>query len=76
MTILHVKSKSGPDGKVHLGDMDVGIPDAEVDVTVAVKSDLLNDVAWKTEMRKLLNELGEVHVQELPRTTLRDPWKE
>jgi hypothetical protein len=76
MTILHLKSKAGPDGKVHLGDMDVGVPHADVDITLAVNQQPVDDVAWKAEMRKLLDDLGDVHLEELPRTPLRDPWKE
>jgi hypothetical protein len=76
MTVLRLKSKAGPDGKAHLGDLDVGIPNAEIDVTVTVKPEAIDDATWKREMRRLLDDLGDVHLEELPRTPYKDPWKE
>lgn len=38
MTILHLKSKAGPDGKLRLGEMDVGVPNADVNVTLELPS--------------------------------------
>jgi len=76
MTVLHLKSKTGPDGKIRLGEMTLGIPDAEVDVTVSVTSSppITSDAAWKARMRKLLSEIGNVHVEAYPRKPMRDPW--
>jgi hypothetical protein len=68
-----LRLKSGPDGKVLV---DVGAPNAEVELTYSVKPGAYDDAAWKAEMRKLLDGMGEVHVEEYPRTPMRDPWED
>ncbi len=75
MTILHQNLKAGPDGKLHVGDIDVGVPDAEVEVTFSVRQKTMTQEQWSNEMRALLNDLGEVHIEEYPRTPIRDPWE-
>jgi hypothetical protein len=53
----------------------VGVPNADVDVTVTVKSTMSDD-QWKQEMRELLDSMGDIHVESLPRTPMKDPWGE
>jgi hypothetical protein len=73
MTVLHFKSKAGPDGKVQI---DTGIPGAEVDIVASVQEKPVSDEQWKKEMGELLDSLGEVHLQQLPRKPMRDRWSE
>jgi hypothetical protein len=56
MTIFHIKSKAGPDGKIHLGEMDVGVPNADVDVTVSFRTDqsALNDEELKRQWEEFV----------------------
>lgn len=75
MTILHLKSVAGPDGKVYIGPMDVGRPGAEVDITLSVK-DQISDEQWRREMRDLLDSMGNIHVEAYPRHPVRDPWSQ
>jgi len=73
MTVLHLKSKAGPDGKVQF---DTGIPGAEVDIVASVKDKPMSDEQWQKEMGDLLDSLGELHLELLPRKPMRDRWSE
>ena len=73
MTVLHLKSTAGPDGTVKF---DTGIPGAEVDIIASIKGKPVSDEQWKKEMRELLDNLGEVHLEEYPKHPLRDRWSE
>jgi hypothetical protein len=75
-TVLHLKSKAGPDGKVHLGDMDVGQPGADVDIVVSINKKQLTQEEWRREMEALLNDMADVHLETYPRNPVRDPWSE
>ena len=70
MTVLHLKSKAGPDGMVHI---DTGIPGAEVDIVATVSTEI-SDEQWRKEMRALLDSMGDVHLERLPRHPMKDPW--
>ena len=73
MTVLHLKSKAGPDGIVRF---DAGVPGADVDIVASVKDKPISDEQWKKEMRELLDSMGDIHVEAYPRTPLRDPWSQ
>ena len=73
MTVLHLKSKAGPDGIVQF---DAGIPGAEVDIVASVKDKPISDEQWKKEMRELLDSMGDIHVDASPRTPLLYPWSD
>ena len=73
MTVLHLKSKAGPDGKVQF---DTGIPGAEVDIVASVKDKPISDEQWKKEMREILDSMGDIHVETYPRVPMKDPWSE
>jgi hypothetical protein len=75
MTVLHLQSTTGPDGTVHVGDVPMGVPDAEVDITLTVK-ERISDEQWRKEMREILDSMGDIHVESYPRHPLRDPWSE
>jgi hypothetical protein len=72
VTVLHLKSKAGPDGKV---EFDTGMPGADVDIVASVKPKV-SDEQWKKEMGELLDSLGEVHLERLPRKPMRDRWSD
>ena len=76
MTVLHLKGRTGGDGTVRLGDVSLGVPNADVDVTFSIKPPVTDDAAWKAQMRRLLDELGEVHLESYPRRPLKDKWSE
>jgi len=73
VTVLHLTSKAGPDGKV---EFDTGMPDAEVDIVASIKPKPVSDEQWKKEMRELLDSMGDIHVEAYPRDPVRDPWSE
>jgi hypothetical protein len=73
MTVLHLKSKAGPDGTVQF---DTGVPGAEVDIVASIKGAPISDEQWKKEMGELLDSMGDIHVETYPRTPVRDPWSE
>ena len=72
MTVLHLKSKAGSDGMVQFN---AGVPGAEVDIVASV-TDQISDEKWREEMRRLLDSLGDVHLETYPRHPLRDPWSQ
>ncbi len=72
MTVLHLKSKAGPDGIVKF---DVGEPGADVDIVASV-TPRISDEQWRKEMRDILDSMGDIHVEVYPRNPVRDPWSE
>jgi len=76
VTIFHLKSKAGPDGKAHLGDVDVGVPNVDIDIVVSIPKRILTQEQWRAEMELVLAGMTDVHLEELPRKPYEDPWRE
>jgi hypothetical protein len=75
MTVLHLESKTGPDGTMRLGDIPLGVPDAKVNITLTVETRISDDL-WRKEMREILDSMGDIHVESYPRHPVKDPWSE
>ena len=74
--IFHLKSKAGPDGKIRLGEVDVGKPGADVDIVFSVQQQALPQEEWRRRMESLLNDMSDVPLEAYPRHPVRDPWSE
>ena len=70
-TVLHLKSKTDSAGALHL---EVGVPDAAVDVTVTMRGQPAKHP--KPRLIDLLRNIQPDAVEEFPDSPVRDPWEE
>ena len=72
MTTMHIQGKTDGEGKLGIV---IGVPNTEVNIAVSWENTTQSQEQWRQEMQQILDSMSDVHLEESPKTMIRDPWE-